>query len=410
MTVHSAIPSRETPEATWLQVNAWVLRRQGLLRPQAAPDAAGIATAVSAAGCIQAQHLPSARAAVALRAAAPLSAGAFDDTLRPGGTLLRTWLMRGTMHLVTPAEWPEYVAAVAPVWEKWHRVRLARRGLSAAEQEALLDQYRRVFAREDRPLTREELGQILSRESGRQIAVSEWGGPVRLLCYRGELVCGPPSGNRVTFNLAKNQLASIRVPELPSQEAAVAAVLTRYLRAFGPATAADFRHWTGLPATAIRPVWQQALDSGLLAIVAVRESARKQYFMLAKDLPAFVELCGTRRDPDRHQGPAGEDDLPGPLFLPRFDNLLLAYADKERLIDREYAGLVFRPVADVSATILDRGRIVGTWKAVRAGRSRQIAAQLFAGYESAELRDRVEAAVSRFAERTLLQWNQRQQP
>jgi len=399
-------------ENPWARVNAWVLRRQRLVGPKAATSPAGLAGLVSNVGCVQAQSLPCARAALSLRTADPVTPEAFARALAPGSGLLRTWLMRGTMHLVAACDWPDYVSAFGPAWIGWHLERLVRQGIPPSQHDSLLDQYRRVFEREQRPLTREELGAILSREAGRTITVSGWAGAIRLLCYRGELVFGPPAGNRVTLALARHQLGAAGCPPPRAPEEALVTVLTHYLRAFGPATAADFRHWTGLRAAAVQPACRQAVDSGLITAVPFENDRRREYFLLREDLPAFLEFSGGSPVPgdgeDRDgQGRAGKGRASGGLeeqdcvtfLLPRFENLLLAYANKDRLVDREYSALVFKPVAEIAATVLDRGRIAGTWKAAGSGRRRRVVAELFPAYDLPGTRARVEAAAERLEEK-----------
>jgi hypothetical protein len=101
-------------------------------------------------------------------------------------------------------------------------------------------------------------------------------------------------------------------------------LLERYLRAFGPATAADFAAWSGLPV-------------GPLSARFGRE---------LMDLPG---------------APLPDADAPAPVrFLPDYDNLLLAHADRSRILgDLRPADVIGRP------TVLVDGFVAGFWKLER---------------------------------------------
>ena len=105
-----------------------------------------------------------------------------------------------------------------------------------------------------------------------------------------------------------------------------------------PAATADLRAWCGL--------------AGLPAAVdALRE-----------ELVCFRDERG-RELLDLPDAPRPDPDTPAPVrFLPAFDNAILGYDDRSRIIDREHRGL---SVAGQRAVLLD-GRVAATW-AVREG-------------------------------------------
>ncbi|MEU3211770.1 crosslink repair DNA glycosylase YcaQ family protein [Nocardiopsis alba] len=118
------------------------------------------------------------------------------------------------------------------------------------------------------------------------------------------------------------------VPEAVGRE-----LVRRYLAAFGPATTADVRAWCGL--------------AGLPA--AVRE--------LEPELVSFRDEWG-RRLWDLEQAPRPDPDTPAPVrFLPAFDNAILGYRDRSRVIDEAHLGL---SVAGQRAVLVD-GRAAATW-------------------------------------------------
>ncbi len=112
-----------------------------------------------------------------------------------------------------------------------------------------------------------------------------------------------------------------------------AALVRRYLAAYGPAASADLRAWCGL--------------AGLpAAIAAVRE-----------ELVTFRDERG-RELLDLPDAPRPDPDMPAPVrFLPAFDNAILGYQDRGRIIDDAHRGL---SVAGARVVLVD-GRVAATW-------------------------------------------------
>ncbi|MYZ34864.1 MULTISPECIES: crosslink repair DNA glycosylase YcaQ family protein, partial [unclassified Streptomyces] len=111
------------------------------------------------------------------------------------------------------------------------------------------------------------------------------------------------------------------------------ALVRRYLAAFGPAASADLRAWCGL--------------AGLpAAVAAIREELvtfRDEYGRELLDLPG---------------APRPDPDTPAPVrFLPAFDNAILGYHDRGRIIDDAHRGL---SVAGARVVLVD-GRVAATW-------------------------------------------------
>ncbi|QDQ09327.1 winged helix DNA-binding domain-containing protein [Streptomyces spectabilis] len=110
-------------------------------------------------------------------------------------------------------------------------------------------------------------------------------------------------------------------------------LVRRYLAAFGPAATADLRAWSGL--------------AGLPAAVAA----------VRGELVAFRDERG-RELLDLPDAPRPDPDTPAPVrFLPAFDNAILGYQDRGRIIDDAHRGL---SVAGERVVLLD-GRVAATW-------------------------------------------------
>ncbi|WP_372660197.1 winged helix DNA-binding domain-containing protein [Amycolatopsis kentuckyensis] len=123
------------------------------------------------------------------------------------------------------------------------------------------------------------------------------------------------------------------VDPLDPADAVGRTLVRRYLAAYGPAATADLRAWSGL--------------AGLPAAVkAVRE-----------ELVVFRDARG-RELLDLPDAPRPDPDTPAPVrFLPAFDNAILGYDDRTRVIDDAHRLL---SVAGERVVLVD-GRVSATW-------------------------------------------------
>ncbi|WP_405775625.1 winged helix DNA-binding domain-containing protein [Streptomyces sp. NBC_00859] len=115
------------------------------------------------------------------------------------------------------------------------------------------------------------------------------------------------------------------------------ATVLRYLRAFGPASVKDMQMW-----------------AGLTGLADVFERLRPQ--LLTFRGPNGVELF------DLPDAPRPDEDTPAPpRFLPEFDNLLLAHADRTRVVPAEYRGRNGVGNQTFGSFLLD-GFLAGIWR------------------------------------------------
>jgi hypothetical protein len=132
-------------------------------------------------------------------------------------------------------------------------------------------------------------------------------------------------------------------PETHVPVEARAEMLRRYLAAFGPATLRDIVAWSMMHV----PELKAAL--ALLELRRFRDENGRELL----DVP---------------HSPLPDSDTPAPVrFLPKWDNLLLAFADRTRVLPEQYRKTVIGKIGDVAQTFLVDGLVAGTWT-VQKGR------------------------------------------
>ncbi|GAA3177926.1 winged helix DNA-binding domain-containing protein [Nonomuraea roseoviolacea] len=331
-----------TTSLAWSQILAWRLRRQFVSSPDGA-DAVAVARRLCG---VQAQVASSARLAVAVRSARP-DPGGPDRALWEARTLAKTWVMRGTLHLVPSDMLPDLCAALGTLrfWEKasWQR----GHGVTAAEMEAVIDAVPRALG--EHPMTREELVGAVVEVTGddhlRQALTSGWGALLKPLSRLGELCYGPPREGRVTFTVPHRWLPGWPAA-LPPQEEAGVRVARAFLGAHGPATPEMFDKWLfgGVARKAVLKAWFRDLAPEL---TEVETDDGRTLLALTEHLD---ELAATR--------PSEEVFL-----LPGFDPYILgAPRDLEPLIPAGAKAKVSRQAGWISPVVLRGGRVAGVWR------------------------------------------------
>jgi hypothetical protein len=285
------------------------------------PDPAAAAAHTVA---IQAQDLGQARLGVRARACGVTEADV--SAAISARWVVRTWLMRSTIHLVAAGDLRFLVREFGPAIRRRAAARWAGLGLDApllARAERLVPD---LLA--DGPLTRHELADALR---ARGVAVGGDQAPTHLLIHLATtgLTCHADHGR---FALTDRWLPD--APDGPRGDDALAELARRYFRAFSPATAADFTAWSGLP------------------------SARAVGLIRDELTPVTVHGRSGYRLGESAEGR-------GVRLLSGFDNLLLGYRDRTGLVadDRRgevYVGGIIRP------TVVRAGVVVGRWRLDRA--------------------------------------------
>ncbi|NUR86055.1 MAG: winged helix DNA-binding domain-containing protein [Nonomuraea sp.] len=323
---------------SWEAALGWRLQRQFV--GGTGPDAVGIARRLCG---VQAQVASSAQLAVAVRSQHP-DPGAIDRALWQDRTLVKTWIMRGTLHLVPADTLADHCAALSTLrfWEKgsWQR----GHGVTAAEIAAIVEAVPGVLTGE--PQTREELVDAVVEATGddhlREALTSGWGALLKPLSRLGELCYGTPRDGRVTFVSPRAWLPGWPAV-LPSYQEAGVRLARAFLGAHGPATPEAFDKWLfgGVVKKSVLKGWFSELD-----VTEVSVGGRP---MLA--LSEHVdELAAAEPSEEVH-------------LLPGFDQYILgAPRDLEPLLPAAAKAKVSRQAGWISPVVVHRGRVVGVWE------------------------------------------------
>jgi uncharacterized protein YcaQ len=289
-------------------------------------------------------------------------------------TLVKTYAMRGTLHLITTDDYPFYISALKATRVQADRRILARYGVTARDVALVTESVLQALA--DGPMVRRELSQhVLGRvkvsKKARAWFELSWWGVVRQAVIAGQVCYGPERGPESTLILVDQWLPEL--PSVPAREAA-AHLLRRYVQGYGPVTLRDFAKWTGMSVKEAQAAFETLEDE--LVEVSVRGERR---WLLRSDRQQLA-----RR-------PASPNVV---NLLPHFDPYLLGHADKDHLIDAAHYKEVYRKAGWIYPVVLHNGRAVATWSYKRVGKKIAITVEPF-GKIAKAIRGKIEAEAAR---------------
>ncbi len=273
-----------------------------------------------------------------------------NDALWKQRSLIKTLLMRQTLHLVPAADFPLYLAA-----QKSTRVRavlsvMARLKITPDEASAFSALILQTL--NAGPMPHAAIAVAVRPKVSKR--VREWmdrvSSCVRLPLVEGSICYGPGEGNQATFIRTEHWLPA----HDPIEESHARAELLRcYLRAYGPATLKDFAYWCGISMTEARLV-RPLIDAELVDHGGL--------MLLRADLPAIE---------------AKLVPFQSVHLLPHFDVYLLAHSLKDHLVDAQFYKSVFRNQGWISPVVLIDGKIAGVWAHELARQSIHVEIELF---------------------------------
>jgi hypothetical protein len=268
-------------------------------------------------------------------------------------TAVRVLLMRGTIHLVTPADALSLRPFVQPMLDRVTRNSAASRPAAGVPREELAAAGRAAF--DGGPIGLKALGEALAR-SFPDVPPGALANTVREMA---PLVQVPPRGlwkqpGGVVYERLETWLGS------PVRESDPTEIVRRYLRAFGPAAPGDVTAWSG--ATGMRGVFAGLGDE----LRRLTDDRGRQLF----------DLDGL---------PVADEDVPVPVrLLGRYDNLWLSHAGRDRVTTPENRKRWMGRNGGVGSAVIVDGMLEGLWRQTGTGR---VEIELFRGLTRSERAD-----------------------
>jgi hypothetical protein len=302
-----------------------------------------LADAARAVGGIQAQVAAAAEIALAARVAG-LSRAQVRNALWEHRSMVKTWTLRGTLHL-HPADEVGLWLAARRATRSWRDGQwMAAEGLSRREGDRLLAVI--AAALDGRRLTRSQLSAEVARSMGGRIGERLGTGWAHLLgpaAVAGLLCHGPPQAGAATFVRLDQWLGA--EPSIPDDP--LAEVARRFLAVYGPGTLRGFREWFGLE----------------------RDEAAAAFRRLALDQ---VEIEG--REALLLRGDDGDLNAAGAVrLLPEYDAYVMGFRERDRLLPDAAREIIsahprgrLEGPAPVPWMIVD-GEAAGGWSRRRTG-------------------------------------------
>lgn len=245
---------------------------------------------------------------------------------------VRGHAMRSTIHLLSAEDFLALRALSDAAVVRNLAVAQAR-AVPGPDRRALVEDLRAAMA--EGPVSR---GPLIARLTGR------WGEEVAAaaatwVAVLTACVQAPPRGvwghgGPVAWATVQQWLGA----ELPDPPPSPLGFLLRYLGAFGPASVADMRAWSG---------WKGLQEVINAAQVPLRRF-RSEHGRLLLDLP---------------EAPLADAGLPAPVrFLPEYDNVHFAYQDRERINPHRFPVPLAPGNGAAMGTFLADGGFAGVWR------------------------------------------------
>ena len=282
-------------------------------------------------GPMQGQDYTGAKWSVGLRL--PQGTDAAVEQAISDKQIVRTWIMRGTLHLVAAADIRWMTSLVGPKLIAGNTRRYRQLELDAETLIRSNDILANAL-RDGARLSRTELVAILE-----QHGISTTGQRTPYILQRASydgLICQGTAPRSDPIYMALD--TSFPAPTLKRDEA-IAKLFERYIMSRGPATLPDFVQWSGLLISEAK-----AALAGLSSQLKHETVEGKTYWRSLKT-------------------PAVPDNAPTLYLLPGFDEYLLGYKDRRDVLDPKYAKQVCPGGNGVfMPTIVSEGRVIGIWR------------------------------------------------
>jgi Winged helix DNA-binding domain len=292
------------------------------------------AALVSWLGGLQAQDYAQAKWAIGSRLP-DLTEEAVEQAIA-SRALVRTWPMRGTLHLVAAADVRWLLTLLAPRLIAANATRYRQLELDTATLMHSQQVLARVLAG-GKQLTRPELTRAFNQAgidvSGQRLShILQRAALDQLICF------GARQGKEFTYTLLEEWVPAGKALV---REQALAELARRYFYSRGPATLADFGWWSGLAAADARAALEMIKPE-----LHAETMSGQQYW-----LPPAAAV------PQPETAPAPEAYL-----LAGFEEYILGYKDRSASLDNRQSQQVVLRTGIIHPVMVLNGRVIGTWK------------------------------------------------
>lgn len=265
-----------------------------------------------------------------------IAPGQVHGALRSVPALVKTSLMRQTLHIIPATEFSIYISALKNSRRAAILRGMARCGAASTDADDLNNAVVRELR--DGPLTQSEIRKRIEAKAGKNLktwmkrffSVCRPAVVEGLICYAAE------KAGEITYARVDQWLPKHREVE-PGE--AQQFLVRNYLRAYGPARLQDFSKWSGITMKEARPVWDSLADE--MAEVSI-EGERN--WILRKELDRLKDA-----------------DLSKPVLrlLGAFDPYLLAHVKKTHLVGEKHYKKIYREAGWITPVVLVNGRVAG---------------------------------------------------
>ena len=254
--------------------------------------------------------------------------------------LVKSWTLRGTLHLMPASEYDLWIGALANYKHYQRASWLKYFGVTAQELDKVLDAVGDVLG--DEPITREELARCVEKKTRSktmgETLRSGWGSLLKPASFQGKLCYGPSRGQNVTFMSPEAWLG--RTLNVPDPEEALTAVCRKFALLNGPVAREELaRWWSGFSAAQAGRILQSLDD-----FVAVDVEGQIRY-LAAKEVDQAL-TTDARKEVN---------------LLSAFDQYVVMSPRDAAVLDPKMKDKVFRKAAWLSPVLLVGGRIEGVW-------------------------------------------------
>ncbi|MEL1255605.1 winged helix DNA-binding domain-containing protein [Flavobacterium sp. DGU38] len=251
------------------------------------------------------------------------------------GKIIRTHILRPTWHLVAAEDIYWMLDVSGPQVKRIILAETKKYGCDEKEFDKINSAIEKLLAGNNH-LTREEIIQ--------QLNVKKFSGdyklsPVLIMMYAeldGVVCNGKMKGKKTTYALLEERVLKPKIKL--TKEEALAKLAQRYFESRGPATVADFSHWSGFSITICKSV----VNAIKLQLNYVTIDNQEYWF--GKDCANLDNFCESVH------------------FLAAFDEYLISYKNRESSILLEHQPKAFTKNGIFKPTILENGKVIGTWK------------------------------------------------